>query len=496
MGILDGRKAGVLLLVGFYLTTVSPVIGSRASETPLDAKIKRIENGLLKKVQVKGRPQEKMSLARQMAAYRVPALSIAVIKDNKIEWAKAYGSSDVEAGVAATPETLFQAASISKAVAAAAALRYVEKGRLDLDEDVNARLVSWKVPDNPFSGQAKVTLREILSHNAGLTVHGFAGYPSGKPVPTLVQVLDGVSPANSAPIRVDVLPGSLWRYSGGGYTVMQQMMIDALGKPFPEIMKEAVLEPAGMTLSTYEQPLPPGRLAESAVGYRSDGTPVEGKRHVYPEMAAAGLWTTPSDLCRFAIAIMKAWNGGPDGLLSRDMARRMLTTQKSPSGLGVFLTGSGDDLRFGHSGGNEGFGCDLAAFPVKGIGVSIMTNSDAGGALYGEVLRAVAAEYGLPGYGVVEKEIVALKPEILDGLAGTYDVDFGGRTVPAVVSRKADHLLLNAMGSDMELYPESKSSFFTMNLEFIIDFVMDDKGQVTGFVANGEYKAERAEPKG
>jgi CubicO group peptidase (beta-lactamase class C family) len=478
--------------LAFLVSLAGPAFSSRqAPQASVDEKIKRIENGLLGRVKIKGRAYGTKSLADRMIFYKVPALSIAVIKDNKVEWGKAYGFSDLETRVRATPDTLFQAASISKAVAAAAALRYVEKGLLDLDEDVNIRLKTWKVPESPLTLQAKVTLREILSHSAGLTVHGFEGYPAGKPAPTLAQVLDGLPPANSAPIRVDILPGSKWRYSGGGYTVMQQMLIDILGRPFPEIMKETVLKPAGMTSSTYEQPLPPERLAESAVGYRSAGTPVAGRRHVYPEMAAAGLWTTPGDLCRFAIEIINDWNGKPDGVLSPAMARQMLTVQKSPSGLGVFLQGNGDNLSFGHSGGNEGFRCDLVAFPVKGIGVAVMTNSDAGGALYDEVLRAVATEYGLPGYEPVEKEILAMIPEVLDRFAGRYETEFDGRKIGIEIIRKDDHLLMSAIGMDMDLYPETGSRFFTMDLGLALEFSFDGKGQVAGFVDDRGIKATK-----
>jgi len=397
-----------------------------------------------------------------------PALSVAVIKDFKVEWAGAYGFRDAEQKSPATVETLFQAASISKPVAAAAALHFVEKGRLDLDEDVNAKLASWKVPENEFTAKKKVTLREILSHSAGLTVHGFLGYPTGQPVPTLLQVLDGGKPANSAPIRVDVLE-----------------------KPFPDIMKETVLTPAGMTQSAYEQPLPEARLARSTVGYKSTGTPVEGRRHVYPELAAAGLWTTPTDLCRFAIEIMNAARGRSDRIISQNMAKAMLAVEKAPSGLGFILQGEGADFRFGHSGGNEGFICDLVAFPARGTGVAVMTNADGGGALCTELLRSIAAEYGLPGYSSAEKAIIPLGPEILDRYAGKYEVDFSGQKMPAVVSRKGDHLVVNAMGSDAELYPESETSFFAMDLSIALVFLKDAQDTITGFVANGVHRAKK-----
>ena len=482
-----------IALACIFLVAALAGQGSPQSSDSLDAKIKRVESGLLPAVHIKGRPLEKLNLADRMALHKVPALSVAVIKDFKVEWAKAYGFRDAEEKSPATVETLFQAASISKPVAATAALHFVEKALLNLDEDINAKLVSWKIPGNRFAAKQTVTLREILSHSAGLTVHGFMGYPTGQPVPTLLQVLDGKKPANSAPIRVDVLPGSLWRYSGGGYVVMQQLLIDVLGKPFPDMMKETVLAPAGMTQSTYEQPLQEALLARAAVGYRSSGKPVEGRRYVYPEMAAAGLWTTPADLCRFAIEIMNAFHGRSGKVMSQDMAKAMLTVQKAPSGLGFMLQGEGADFRFSHSGGNEGFVCDLVAYPARGMGLAVMTNADAGGALIGEIERAIAAEYGLPGSNPVEKTLVELAAEVLDGFAGRYETDFGGEKLVVAVSRKSDRLALDLMGNEMELYPESGTKFFTMDLRFTVVFQKDAQGRVTGFVANGMYKAKKLE---
>jgi len=484
-----GRAAFAALVCVILVAGIAGQADTQASDA-LDAKIKRIEAGLLPAVHIKGRPVETFSLAERMAFHKVPAVSVAVIKDFKVEWARAYGFRDIEEKSPATVETLFQAASISKPVAAAAALHFVEKGLLNLDEDVNLKLKSWKIPGNEFTAKQQVTLREILSHSAGLTVHGFPGYPTGQPVATLLQVLDGQKPANTAPIRVDVLPGSLWRYSGGGYTVMQQLLIDVLGRPFPDIMRETVLAPAGMAQSTYEQPLPESLLARAAVGYGPNGKPVGGRRHVYPEMAAAGLWTTPADLCRFAIEIMNAYGGRSDNVISQDMAKAMLTVQKAPSGLGFMLQGEGRDFRFSHSGGNAGFICDLVAFPARGIGLAIMTNAD-GGALISELERAIAAEYGLPGYNVVEKVLVNLGAETLDRYAGNYEIDFGGQKMILSISRRDDHLAFNLMGSEIEFYPESEKKFFTMNLRFAFVFEKDTQGQVTGFVANGVYKAKK-----
>jgi CubicO group peptidase (beta-lactamase class C family) len=291
---------------------------------------------------------------------------------------------------------LFQAGSVSKPVAALGALHLVEDGRLSLDDDVNQWLKQWKVPENEFTKDAKVTLRRILSHSAGLTVHGFPGYAIGRPIPTLVQILDGAEPANTAAIRVDVIPGSTTRYSGGGYTVMQQMMIDTTGKPFPELMQEAVLTPLQMAASTYEQPLPEDKAAATATGYYPNAKEVEGRWHIYPEMAAAGLWTTASDLARFAIGIQQALAGKSNPVISPSMTRQMLTAQKGNSGLGFGLGGSGKTLSFAHGGRDEGFDTFLIAYAESGQGVAIMINANDNSGAVKRMVGAVSREYHWP----------------------------------------------------------------------------------------------------
>jgi CubicO group peptidase (beta-lactamase class C family) len=282
----------------------------------------------------------------RMAERHVSGLSLAIIQDGKVAVARGYGVVDQNSHAPVTTATLFQAGSISKPVSALGALHLVEAGRLSLDEDVNARLATWKVPENGYTATQKVTLRRLLSHNAGVTVHGFGGYDSADPVPSLVQVLDGAPPANSPPIRVDTIPGAIWRYSGGGFTIMQQMMIDVTGVPFPRFMQETVLGPIGMTSSSFEQPQPAARARLTAGGSYADRTAVRGRWHVYPEMAAAGLWTTPTDLARFAIEVQETLAGKGHGVISPAMARQYVTEQKDGSGLGVVVSGSGHALSF------------------------------------------------------------------------------------------------------------------------------------------------------
>jgi len=332
-------------------------------------------------------------ILKRMHERNITGLSLAIVKDGKIVKAQGYGFIDKSNRVAVTAETLFQAGSISKPVAAVGVLRLVERGRLSLDEDVNGKLRTWKVPENEFMKEKKVTLRGILSHSAGLTVHGFPGYAVGKSEPTLVQVLDGAPPANTPAIRVDVVPGSLERYSGGGYIVMQQLVMDVTREPFAKFMRDTVLKPLGMTNSTYEQPLPPEWAGRTASGYYASGKAVEGRWHIYPEQAAAGLWTTASDLARFEIGIQQAVAGASNSVISQAMALQMLTKQKENAGLGLFLQGEGKTLAFMHNGRDEGFDADMAAFANTGKGAVVMINENDDSGVTKEIIEAVGKEY-------------------------------------------------------------------------------------------------------
>jgi CubicO group peptidase (beta-lactamase class C family) len=355
------------------------------------ARVARVEAGLAQ-VNIPGEEPIRLSLQRWMELYKIPGLSVAVFDKNAIVWAKTYGVKEAGGSEPVALDTLFQAASISKPVTALAVLHYVEQGKWSLDANINEKLSSWKVPDNEFTKEQKVTLRRLLSHSAGLTVHGFPGYAVNEPQPTVQQILDGEKPANTAPVRVDIVPGTETRYSGGGTTVVQLMMVDQLKKPFPQIMRETVLAPLGLKNSTYEQPLPPALAAMTATGTYPSGESVEGRWHIYPEMAPAGLWTTPSDLARIAIEVSKAKAGTSARVLSKAMAMQMLTKQSKSFGLGFQLEDGNDG--FGHGGANEGFRSLLTAFADSGSGVAMMANSDNGFMLFERLLASMAVEYG------------------------------------------------------------------------------------------------------
>jgi CubicO group peptidase (beta-lactamase class C family) len=463
----------------------------------VSARLERVENGLLPGVRVKGRPPHRMTLADRMRHYGAPGVSIAVINGGRIDWARGYGFRESGSSEPVTPTTLFQAGSISKPVAAMGALRLVQEGKLALDEDVNQRLVSWKVPENDFTREQKVTLRRLLSHTAGMTVHGFPGYASDATVPTLVQVLNGGKPANTPSIRPNLVPGSRWRYSGGGYCVMQQLVVDVTGKPFPRFMRETVLARLDMRHSTYEQPLPPARAREAATGYFQDGSAVPGKWHTYPEMAAAGLWTTPSDLARFAIEIQRSAGGTSRKVLSPEMTRQMLTRQINNVGvgLGLGLEGEGHSARFAHDGRDEGFDAVLAAYVEGGQGAVIMTNANVDGDLFGEILRSIASEYQWPDYMPKEREPATVDARVYDEYAGEYT--FSGNRVFRVTA-EGGCLFGQVTGESEkhELFPESSTRFFSETGP-ALTFIRDAEGHVTSAMlglGGRRLRAQRVAP--
>ncbi|MGA7156344.1 MAG: serine hydrolase [Acidobacteriaceae bacterium] len=467
-------------------TSAAGSASMRSAET--QRHIEGVEAGLLPPVVVKGDAHAAQTLQERMAALHVPGVSVAVIHHGQIEWAEGFGVMKV-GGPAVTADTLFQAGSISKPVAALAALKLVEEGKLSLDADVNTELKSWKLPYGPEAKGKVVTLRELLTHTGGTTVHGFPGYAAGEPVPTLVQVLNGEKPANTPAIRVEAEPGTRWNYSGGGITIMQLMMIEASGEPFPKLLHDTVLAPIGMTHSTYQQPLPEDWKAMAATPYQGDGQPVVGGAHTYPEMAAAGLWTTPTDLAKYAIEVERSLEGKANHVLTKSMTEQMLTPGMGGWGLGVEIGGSKTDPYFTHGGVNVGFESDFAAYEKDGEGAVVMTNAQGGSRIADEVLRSVAAEYGWPDWKPLERTVVAVDPKILAEYVGTYGL---APNFDLVVTVKDGHLMAQGTGQRaLELLPESATKFFTLQMNAEVEFFPDAQGKVTYLVLHqgGDHKA-------
>ena len=470
-------------LFSFALISVLVVglaFGQAATQpSVVEQHIQHIQKGLIPAVLIEGQSlsSQTSTLSARMAALHVPGVSVAFMHGGKIEWARGFGVKKL-GGAPVTPSTLFQAASISKPVTAIAVMRLVQSGKLNLDTDVNEYLKSWKVPDNQFTAKRKVTLRELITHTAGVTVHGFEGYATNEQVPTLVQVLNGEKPANSPPIRVDVEPGTIWRYSGGGFVITQQLLQDVTGEPFPALMQQMVLGPMGMIHSTYQQPLPPNRLPEAATPYDGDGKPVPGGPHTYPEMSAAGLWTTPSDLLQFSMHIQQALTG-KSNVLSAATTHEILTPGMGQWGLGIEIGGSKDHPYFTHGGANEGFMSDFAAYD-SGDGAAVMTNGNNGGQLAAEIIRTIAHEYNWPDFQPARHTLAKIDPTIFDNYVGDYQLTPG---FILTFTRNGDHFFAHPTGqTPVEVFPESDHQFFATDIDIQITFVTDSTGRATEMI--------------
>lgn len=462
-------------------------------------RIQRIEHNLTPSDTFRNLVTCRHSIEESMTRYSVPGFSVAVINNGQLEWSKGYGVREAGQPEPVTTETLFQCASISKPVAAIGAFRLVEMGMLDLDEDVNERLRSWKVPPTIFQDAAGhsvqwqpcITLRQLVSHTAGLTVHGFPGYTFDQRIPSYIDILDGNIPANTPAIRVDTLPGLQYRYSGGGYCVLLQLLEDVTGKPFPRLLRELVLEPFGMSHSTYEQPLPATYAIHAASAHRSSAKMIPGKYHIYPEIAPDGLWTTPSDLAQFVLTLQRAFTGQDNTLLSQEMMRQVFTPQAPASmgatiGLSLFLYGKGETARFGHDGGNEGFLSRLLAYQQHGQGAIVMGNSDECWPVLQEMLDAIAEAYQWPDYAPAKPTSVAFDPAQLDTYVGTYRAKMGQQFI---VTRQNDSLYLtysyHVQQPAMQLFPTSSTHFYIEAVNAEVTFKRDRTAHLN-FKQNGQ----------
>jgi CubicO group peptidase (beta-lactamase class C family) len=382
--------------------------------------IEQVENGLREEYFIKG--DKLKPITEAMKEVCIPGVSVAVIHNFELAWAKGYGIRDIEAALPVDASTLFQAASISKPVTAVAVMKLVQDGKLNLDEDINTYLKTWKLPESQLTAENKVTLRNLLSHTAGVTVHGFPGYSPEVEIPTLVQVLNGEPPANTGNIIVDMEPDAEFRYSGGGYTIVQQALIDQLQKPFEEIMAKLVLEPLGMINSFYSSsPLNEKQCINATAGHKSDGSQVSYKRHIYPEMAAAGLWTTAEDLAKFAIEVQKSLKGESNKILTKEFMEIMATPiLNGQYNIGLCNEKIGGEWLLGHNGGNEGYSCSMMFHKEKGFGVIFMSNSDNGYKIKLPLFRSAAAAYNFENILHLDYEIAELSADEMMLFEGTY----------------------------------------------------------------------------
>jgi CubicO group peptidase (beta-lactamase class C family) len=434
----------------------------------------RVLENLLEPKMVRRTGFRSAPLEERMKVHRVPGVGVAVINNYEIAWAAGFGVREAGTSSPVTTDTLFQACSISKVATAAGALRLVQEGLLDLDEDVN-RLRSWKVPPNG-SWQPRITLRQLLSHSAGTTVHGFFGYRRSDQIPNRLQILEGQWPCSTWPVRVDILPGVRYRYSGGGITVVEQLMADVTQQPFPELMEELVFKPLGMAHSTFAQPLPERWWDMAASAHTPGGGVLEGRWNVYPETAAGGLWTTPSDLARLVVDLQRARAGRPSKLFTRETALEALKPNPGGCGLGFHLDGA----RFNHGGDNVGFKAVLVGYQDEGLGAVIMTNADEGWHLNNELIRAIAVEYqwpldpvrDFPFYPTPESGAVPVPLALLASYAGEYETEEG---YSFRVRTEGESLWIEAPGQPLlRLTALGESSFYSQELNLRLNITGED----------------------
>jgi CubicO group peptidase (beta-lactamase class C family) len=452
------------------------IIPIQAQTSPKDQRIIEVDNHLTSYSSIKDAPSQQWSLESRMAALHVPAVSIAAIKNGRIDWARAYGVR-LLGGPLVTPKTLFAAASISKPVTAMGVLKLVEEGKISLDVDVNQYLKRWKLPENQFTIEKKVTVRELLSHTSGIGTHNGAIYDPAQPLPTIIQVLNGEKPATTPPVRVEAVPGSKFAYSNGGYLVLCLLVEDVSGEPFAEFMKENVLKPIGMNDSTFDA-LSPKEADHAATAYEENGTtPVPPSKFYEPNLAAGGLWTTPTDLAKFLIELQRESAGTSHRVLHQATARLMLTPISGPSpamrvGLGIEVEGSAQDPYMRH-GGSAFFQDEMVAY-FHGDGIVVMTSGGDGAALTGDVIRSAATVYSMPDFKSVEHSVIDIPPQSLGRYVGTY-------SFIKVAMQGGDLTAEIPIGTrPQRLYPESQTRFFVLNGPQILSFDLDGQGNVTG----------------
>ncbi len=443
-------------------------------------RIKAVENGLLRKVVFKGENPERMRLSDRMAFYRVPGVSIAVIDKYAVEWAKGYGVERVGTEMMVTADSLFQAASISQSVFAWGIIRLAEQGKIDLDAGVNAQLKTWKIPPSSATRETEVKPRHLLSHCAGLIFLKLAGFPFGKTMPTVLDVLQGQRPSDSPGVFVYKEPGTEVQYSELGYAVLHQLLEDIEEKPLHKFMAESVLLPLHMTQSTFEIPLPDIMRTKAVAGHSRLGDPVKEGWFYYPVAAASGLWSTSSDLCLFAIDVMKTALGQSQRVASPESARMMLTPQLGNQGIGFEIFDAGENLYFFQRGSTEGYECCMVAYPSRGQGVVIMANSDTGAYLIDEILRSISDVYKWPHFIPEIKSYFRLDPSVYAQYVGTYEVrpDY-----ILTVTHEDYYLVIQPTGqAPTKFFVESQITFFSVDPYIKIQFLKDADGRITGLL--------------
>lgn len=475
------KKFYILIL---YCCFIYSACSQQKYSAEVEEQIKKVENNVCGRVIIEG---ESQNILDRMAFYKVKGLSIAVVNNYKIVWAKGYGWADESEKRPVTTETLFEPGSISKSLNAVTVLKLVQDKKLDLYTDINTYLKSWKFPYDSVSKNKKITLAHLLSHSAGLTVHGFPGYDRKDKIPTLPEILDGKSPANTPAVRSFMEPGVRFQYSGGGTTISQLIIQDITQQPYDKFVYENVLKPIGMQNSFYSQPPPDYRVKLCATGYYQNGEAVNNKFHVYPEQGAAGLWMTPSDLCNYIIETQMASEGKSAKVLNQDMVKLLLTPYNDKSlAMGTFIEDRNGTKYFQHNAGNEGFsGSYYGSLDGKGNGIAIFLNNSSS-PIMNEVINSVARAYNWTGFPKApeSRKFVNVPDKVMENYLGVYSAI--PNTFVNIVKRD-DGYYQFAEGQHCKMYFISETEYFVKEFDNDKHFIKNSGGKVTGYyrTANG-----------
>ncbi len=477
----------LLLVVAFVISYVAACSSTHTDD--VQSRIDAAENSLIAAVINAGSEPVGMSLSDRMQHYQVPGVGIAVINNGQIEWAKGYGVTEAGGSQAVSPDTVFQACSVSKPVSVTGIMLLAQSGAIDISRNVNDYLWSWRLADNDFTKTEKATIRRLMSHTGGVNVSGYNGYPEGTAIPTLLQILTGTPPAKSEAIQVVSVPGSQYSYSGGGMEVLQQMAEDVTGVPFQIYMKNNLLSRLGMNSSDFVQPMAGPLAMRAAKAHDIDGNIVPGGWYTYPELIAAGLWTTPSDLARLLVEVQKAATANTGTLLTQQTAVSILTQQpNSTIGLGFAIMNGKDGLLFNHSGSNMGYKSFAAAYRDRGQGIAVMTNGDNGMGLFMEIVRAVAKVYDWPDRFVEEATLVDVPLLVLQSYVGNYTAAIQGQSLQVQIYLSGTTLMMKCavagIGQGSDMFPATTETFLVRDNALIpgrLTFLRNASGTVEGF---------------
>ncbi|QGX40543.1 serine hydrolase domain-containing protein [Permianibacter aggregans] len=399
----------------------------------------RIENNLLPVQYLRGHVISK-SIPQVMLEENIPGVSIAFVDNGKIAWTKTYGYAQLVTAENVTPDTVFAGASLSKPIAAMAALKLVDQNVLSLDQDVNRYLKDWQLPANEFTQQQKVTLRHLIGHTSGVGNHLWSSYDVGAEVPTLEQMLAGKPPSVDPAVSMIAAPGERQKYSNPGYTIIQKLITDTTDQRFDAAINKLVFTPAGMNNSSFTQPIPESLKKRMATGYSKELQAYPYK--LFPFGAAGGIWTTPSDLARFAAAVINDYQYGSKTLISKPLADQVFARNQSRLSFTKKLGEKNDELIFDHWGSNAGFTSYLVGSLGDQQALVIMTNSDNGFGLMASIARAVADEYDWPVLKPQVFSAIEVPAEKLRRYVGEFDNGNGGDLTTFAV--EGDRLLLTS----------------------------------------------------